>query len=236
MLFRSRNGKRVEGKTLGLFRTIDAGLIKINKQPPNGGEWPHVEMGDSAKVKPGQWCLAAGHPGGFQDQRPPIIRLGRILSLQEDSTITTDCTLIGGDSGGPLFNMEGQVIGVNSRIGNALTMNLHVPVNTYRTEWDRLVRGDDWGHTPGETPFIGVQGEPDATDAKVARVFEGTPAAEAGLKTGDVITRFGRQEVRDFEGLQALVADEQPGRRVKLQVRRGDDTLQLELVIGKRHD
>lgn len=229
------DGTKITGETLGLFRTLDAGLIKITQAPP-ADKWPHAEMGDSADVRHGQWCLAAGHPGGFEEQRPPIVRLGRILSLQDDSTINTDCTLIGGDSGGPLFNMNGQVIGVNSRIGNPLTVNLHVPVNVYRESWDRLVQGDTWGHLPGQRPFIGVQGEKDGTDATVSKVFAGTPAARAGLQPGDLILRFGGRRVKDFPDLQSMVRDEQPGNRVRMIVRRDNDTLELDLTIGKRTD
>lgn len=229
------DGSKVAGETLGLFRTLDAGLIRITQSPPRD-KWPFAAMGDSTEIRRGQWCIAAGHPGGFEEHRPPIVRLGRVLSFQEDSTINTDCTLIGGDSGGPLFNMNGKVIGVNSRIGNPLNVNLHVPVNVYRESWDRLVDGDTWGHLPGQRPFIGVQGEKDGTDATISKVFAGTPAARAGLQPGDLILRFGGRRVKDFPELQSMVRDEQPGNRVKMIVRRDNDTLELDLIIGKRTD
>ncbi|MBP90047.1 MAG: serine protease [Planctomycetaceae bacterium] len=229
------DGTKVSGETLGIHRTLDAGLIKITATPRND-EWPHAVMGDSEKVQPGQWCLVTGHPGGFEEQRPPVLRLGRVLAFHEDSTINTDCTLIGGDSGGPLFNMNGKVIGVNSRIGNPLTVNLHVPVNVYRESWDRLARADTWGHEPGQRPYIGVQGKPEGKDATVWRVFPGTPAAQAGIKPGDLILRFGSRRVKDFEALQSLVRDERPGNRIKVLVRRGDDEVQLEVTVAKRPD
>ncbi|MBC8353558.1 MAG: trypsin-like peptidase domain-containing protein [Planctomycetes bacterium] len=227
------DGTRVSGTTLGVYRTLDAGLIKIN-QARRQRLWQHAAMGDSTDVAPGQWCLAAGHPGGFQSNRPPVVRLGRVLSLNDNSTITTDCTLIGGDSGGPLFDMDGKVIGVNSRIGNQLTVNLHVPVNTFRDKWDRLAQSDSWGHTPGREPFLGVQGEPESDDPKIHRVFPGTPAAEAGLKPGDFVLRFAGRSVGDFATLQSYVSDEEPGNRVTLVIRRDDRTLELQLVIGQR--
>ena len=228
------DGTRVPGTTLGVYRTLDAGLIKIN-QGRRQRLWRHAAMGDSKSVATGQWCLAVGHPGGFQSDRPPVTRLGRVLSLNDNSTITTDCTLIGGDSGGPLFGMDGKVIGVNSRIGNQLTVNLHVPVNTFREEWDRLERSDSWGHTPGREPFIGVQGEPDSDDATIHRVFPGTPAANAGLQPGDFVLRFGGRRVDDFTSLQNFVSDEEPGNRVTVVVRRDERTIELEIVIGRRN-
>jgi serine protease Do len=229
------DGTKVSAQTLGTYRTLDAGLIKIT-QPPRDDEWPHADMGDSEAVESGQWCLVTGHPGGFVDQRPPVVRLGRVLAFHEDSTINTDCTLIGGDSGGPLFNMSGKVIGVNSRIGNPLTVNLHVPVNVYRESWDRLAQAEAWGYEAGQRPYIGVQGKPEGTDATVWKVFPDTPAARAGLRPGDLILRFGGRSVKDFQTLQSLVRDEQPDNRVKVVVRRGDDVFQLEVKIAKRPD
>lgn len=229
------DGSRVSGATLGVYRTLDAGLIKINKTQPDQ-TWPYATMGQSKDVATGMWCFAAGHPGGFQSDRPPVVRLGRVLALNDNSTITTDCTLIGGDSGGPLFGMDGKVIGVNSRIGNPLTVNLHVPVNTFRDEWVRLANGESWGHTPGREPFIGVQGEPESNDATIHRVFPGTPAADAGLQPGDLILRFAGRRVSDFTALQAYVSDEEPGNRVTIVVRRDDRTLELRLVIGLRNN
>ena len=95
-------------------RTIDAGLMKIT----DPGDFPSVEMGLSDLLKDGQWCLATGHPGGYQADRKPVLRLGRVL-LSDNNTITTDCTLVGGDSGGPALDSQGRVIGVASRGGES---------------------------------------------------------------------------------------------------------------------
>ena len=146
------DGRSVKGKTLGIYRTLDAGLIQIMEDPPDGGAWPFAAMGSSDDVTPGQWCLATGHPGGFEAGREPVLRVGRILSIDPDAAITTDCTLIGGDSGGPLFDTQGRVIGVHSRIGGPLHVNLHVPINAYRQQWSRLSAGEMWGHLPGMRP------------------------------------------------------------------------------------
>src|SRR5262245_14623932 len=116
--FTLADGKTVKGKSLGLFRTLDAGLRKIT----DPGDYPFAEMGSSEELKEGQWCLALGHPGGYQEDRGIVLRVGRVLLNAKDA-ITTDCTLVGGDSGGPLFDMDGHVIGINSRIAELLTSN-----------------------------------------------------------------------------------------------------------------
>jgi S1-C subfamily serine protease len=146
------DGRKVKGKTLGRNGDIDSGLIRISDE----GKWPSAEMGKSSSVKKGQWVVSIGHPGGFRPNRTPVVRLGRVLEVN-GNFILTDCTLVGGDSGGPLFDLDGKVIGIHSRIGPALAQNFHVPVDTYTATWERLAKGESWGgmagaqlvHTPG---------------------------------------------------------------------------------------
>ena len=223
------DGRALRGLTLGLFRTVDAGLIKIM----DDGPWPFVEMGDSAEVRVGQWCLAMGHPGGFEKDRKPVVRLGRVLA-KNDSVVVTDCALVGGDSGGPLFDMQGRVIGVHSRIGQALNENLHVPVNQYRSSWERLAKAEVWGHLPGQKPYLGLQGDPESKVAKIAQVFNDTPAQKAGIKVGDVVTKVNGREIDTFDALTRLVQERQPGDKMKLHVMRGEENIELELEIGKK--
>jgi serine protease Do len=223
------DGRRVGATTLGCHLTLDAGLMKITE----AGPWPYSEMSEDDSARGGQWCVVTGHPGGFQEGRPPVVRIGRVLTTDRFA-VTTDCTLVGGDSGGPLFDMNGRVIGINSRIGRDLTANLHVPVVAYRESWDRLKNGDQWGHFPGTGPVIGVRGAPDAGDAKIAQVYPGTPAEKAGIKSGDVIVKFNGRGVSDFSSLQLLVNDCKPGDKVEVELFREDRRVLLELVIGQQ--
>ena len=227
------DGREVQGETLGMSRGLDAGLARILDPPPDENGWPHAAVGSSDRVTTGQWVVATGHPGGYQGDRGPVVRMGRVLSRNE-SIIVTDCTLIGGDSGGPLFDMTGKVIGVHSRIGSPLTANLHVPVSGYRDAWERMVRGDAWGHLPGFEPFIGVQGEKGASVARLAYVYPDSPAEDAGIRVGDVITAFDGHAVKNFDDLVARVSTKTPGDRVRLEVLRRNVTLDFELVVGRR--
>ncbi len=156
------DGRRVRGVTLGMNRKIDAGLVRIEEDLKAGESWPFVEMGKSENVRPGQWCVATGHPGGYVRGRDPVFRVGRVLA-RDRTVIVTDCPLIGGDSGGPLFDMDGKVIGINSRIGPPLTANMHVPVSAYSKDWEAMAQGDIFGDVPRGNPYIGVQSE-DAAD------------------------------------------------------------------------
>ncbi len=232
------DGRRVKGKTLGANYGIDAGLIKITDE----GKYPFVEKGAIKNVKQGQWCIATGHPGGFQFGRTPVVRLGRILA-KRDRLLVTDCTLIGGDSGGPLFDLEGKVIGINSRIGGPLSANIHVPISTFNVTWERLVKGEAWGKPsdlahgggggpPVGSPYIGVVADRGATEAKINDVRAGSPAQKAGLEAGDIIKKFGDKAISDFASLSKEVRVHKPGDKVALEVLRGDETVTLELTIG----
>jgi serine protease Do len=231
--FALSDGREVKGKTLGLNRTMDAGLMKIEEP----GEYPFVEMGSSDGLKLGQWCLATGHPGGYQSDRGVVLRVGRVLLTPNAVTkaITTDCTLVGGDSGGPLFDMEGRVIGINSRIAGALEANMHVPVSTFKESWERLNKSEAWGHYPGSEPVLGVRGEENSTDAKIARVSPNSPAEKGGLKAGDVVLKFDGQEIATFQELKDAVAlHDVNGKPIKIQVRRGEETIELDVTLEKR--
>ena len=227
--FLMHDGKEFHGRTLGLNRTLDAGLMKI----ADAGELPSVEMGLSDALKGGQWCLATGHPGGYQSDRKPVLRLGRVL-WSDNSTITTDCTLVGGDSGGPLFDFEGKVIGINSRIAERIDSNMHVPVNTYKETWERMLKGDAWGHLPGNDPYIGIRGIENSKEAKIGRVLPDSPAAKAGIAVGDLISSVNDIAIADFAGFKAIINDHEPGDELRLKIKRGDQDVEIKVKLAKK--
>ena len=137
VLFHFADGKTAKGTTLGTHAASDAGLMKIT----DAGKWPFVALGHSRDVKQGMWCLALGHPLGYRPGRPPVVRVGRVLRTGE-GMVQTDCPLVSGDSGGPLLDLAGNVIGINSRIGQSTEYNLHVAVDVFREEWDRMLKGE----------------------------------------------------------------------------------------------
>ncbi len=133
------DGRSVQAKLLGADFDRDAAMLQIIKQ----GSYPHVEMSDRREPAANDWCVAMGHPGGFDPERPPVLRLGHILVSGD--FLLTDCTVVGGDSGGPLFDTEGKLIGIHSSIGFGLNENRHVPVSLFRDSWDKLKAGERYG-------------------------------------------------------------------------------------------
>ena len=228
------DGSRVRGKTLGAYFGMDAGLIKITDKPKAKAGWPFCPMGKSSTLKLGQWCIAAGHPGGFRPSRTAPVRLGRVLR-SGPGMIITDCTIVSGDSGGPLFNTAGEVIGISSRIGGPLDANVHVPVDAYTKDWTRLVKGETWGSQGrGSGAYLGVRGEGDGRDAKISYVQPGSAAARGGIKTGDVVKKFDNKPVTTYASLVGLITRKKPGDKVKIVVQRGAETVNLDITLDKR--
>ncbi len=129
------DGRKVKTTALGKDRGRDSGMVKIIDPAPPGG-WPYVPLGETPEQ--GTWVLAMGHPGGVVLGRPPPLRLGRIYSKPEDEFICTDCTVVSGDSGGPLFDLEGHVVGINSNITVNIDANRHIPGSLYMKQWRQL--------------------------------------------------------------------------------------------------
>ncbi len=220
------DGRIVKGKTLGVNRAIDSGMAKITTP----GDWPYAEMGEFKDLKVGQWSIAIGHPGGFKQGRSPVVRVGK-LGIVNDRVLRTDNALVGGDSGGPLFDMKGRVIGIHSRIGNFITDNMHVPIGTFKDTWEQLVQGA----TIGESDvYLGVSADPDAKDCKLGAITPNAPADKAGLKAGDVVLKFSGKDVKSYEEMKKFMYMKKPGDEVTLLVKRGDENKEIKVTLGKR--
>lgn len=224
------DGTEVNGTSLGRNQTLDAGLIQLEERDE---PWPYVSMADPEGIQTGDWCLATGHPGGYFKDRAPVFRLGRVI-LNSKRFVQTDCELVGGDSGGPLFDMHGHVIGINSRIGRDTNMNFHVPIVAYSEGWDRLVASESFRTHSGA--LLGIKGTAVDSGLKITEVYPDEPAAEAGVEVGDVLVTFNGRKVIDIQQLYDLVGQYPPGRRVNLQLIRDGEAVDVRVRLGIRWD
>ncbi|MEM9414464.1 MAG: trypsin-like peptidase domain-containing protein [Planctomycetota bacterium] len=227
------DGSTARGEALGINEGIDSGLLQITDEGP----WPFVEMGDLETVERGDWVIAMGHPGGFDAERPVVARLGRVLNSRDD-VVQSDCTIIGGDSGGPLLDLNGKVIGIHSRIGGGLTANFHVPISTYTDTWERLAAGEMWnramptsGLRAGD-PYIGVRPSRRG-GAVIGEVIEGQAADNAGIRRGDRVTAVDGKPVESFGDIVHEIRANKPGDEVVFSVVRDGEALELELEMGR---
>ena len=143
------DGREVPARTLGMHTSVDGALVKISEE----GKWPHATLvGFDNFPETGDWCVCLGHPQGLQQKRAAPVRVGRIIDVRDD-VIRSDCPLTGGDSGGPLFDIHGRVIGINSRISNDVTENLHGPALACREVWGRLKKAEIYP-PPAPSKFV----------------------------------------------------------------------------------
>ena len=226
------NGRQLKAMTLGLNKNVDAGMLQISPGQNEGAEWPHATLGDSSKLARGMWCIATGHPSGFDQARGVVTRVGRIARVNR-SALRTDCALIGGDSGGPLFDLSGKLIAIHSRIGNDVEENLHIPIDNYSRSWERLAASESWGTLPGFRPVLGVQGNSKVEEAVIEVVRPNSAANKAGIQEGDIIKEFGDRKITDFQSLKAAVAETMPGENVRVRGQRDGRPVFFRVVIGR---
>jgi serine protease Do len=232
----------VKGKILGRNPGIDSGMVKIVDPVPadaswpgaKDGKWPFVEIGDSSKLAKGQWVVSLGHPGGPKPERRAPVRLGQMVDLKNPKALVSDCTLVGGDSGGPLFDLTGKLVGIHSRIGDKIDDNVHVSTKAFQDEWKRLVRGDIIGR--GESrAVLGVTLNRDGKMEPVVDLLsEGSPASKAGIKVGDRLLKLNGHVLEKTTDVDEIMTQLRPGDIATVEFRRGDEILEAKVTLGRR--
>ena len=230
------DGTHLKAETLGLVAETDAAMVRITEE----GTYPFVEIDKKDSTRLGDWVFALGHAGGFDKSRGSVVRLGRLVRIA-DSTFQSDCILIGGDSGGPLFDLTGKLVGIHSRVGAQVQANMHVPMTEFVKNWDGLVKGEFIGEGPfAALPvkgngFLGI-----ATDARpegglrVTKVGNKSPAEEAGVKEGDVLLKLNDTPLVKREQFQDLLKEMSAGDELTLELERDGKNQNLTLKLGAR--
>jgi serine protease Do len=238
------NGDIFPAKIVGTDANIDIALLKIEADKP----FEYVAFGNSDVARVGDWVMAMGNPlgQGFSVSAGIISARNRELSGPYDDYIQTDAAINRGNSGGPLFNMDGKVIGVNTAIispsggsiglGFSMASNTVDPVVTQLKEYGEVRRG--WlGVNIGSVndEMAKALGLDEPAGAIIRDVFDG-PAKEAGLKTMDVIVMFDGKEVIDSGALVRIVGSTPVGSTVKTIVLRDGKRMSIDVVLGQRPD
>jgi len=240
------SSKEYEAELVGKDQATDLALVKIK-----GKDFPYATLGDSAGIKVGEWVLAIGNPFGMEHTVTAgiISAKGRQLGLGGNTPtyedfIQTDAAINRGNSGGPLINLRGEVIGINSSIlspsggnigiGFAIPSDLAKKVVTQLKEKGRVVRG-----------YLGIRGT-DITEAMkkqfklsvdkgviISQVEAGSPADKAGLKKYDVIVAINGQPVENWRDLRFKVADLQPGNVVNIKIIRDGKEMTVKATVDE---
>jgi serine protease Do len=236
------SGKTLDAKLVGTDPKTDIALLKVESPDP----LPFVSFGDSDVMRVGDWVMAMGNPlgQGFSVSAGIVSARNRELSGTYDDFIQTDAAINRGNSGGPLFNMEGQVVGVNTAIlspnggsigiGFSMASNVVQKVVGQLQEFGETRRGWLGVRIQDVTPDVAeAMGLTEASGALVTDVPEG-PAMDAGMKAGDVITAFDGATVKDTRELVRRVADTDVGKAVPVVVLRDGKSENLTITLGRR--
>lgn len=238
------DGTTYEAEVVGTDPATDLALIRVKK---GNGDFPHLPLGDSGMLRVGEWVMAAGNPLNMDHTITVgvVSAKGRALGLSDrsfENYIQTDAAINFGNSGGPLVNLRGEVIGINAAI-NARGQNLGfaIPINTATRivpqlrEHGKVVRGY-LGVSIGNIDQK-IQGafELDSRNgAFVSSVTEDSPADDAGLTHGDVIVGVDGQKIDDTRTLIDTIAALPPGRDVTLDVIRDGEQSEIKVTLGER--
>jgi len=232
--------REYKAKVIGADKRTDVALVKID-----GNNLPRLPIGDSAKLRTGEWVVAIGSPFGLEN----TVTAGIVSSKARDTgdylqLIQTDVAVNPGNSGGPLINMRGEVVGINSQIysrsGGYMGISFAVPI-------DEAMRVAEQLKTTGKVTRgrIGVQigevtkdvaeslGLARAQGAQVQRVEPGSPAEKGGVETGDIILKYNGATIERSSDLPRLVGNTKPGSRATITVWRKGATRDLQLAIAE---
>jgi len=238
------SGETLAAEVVGTDPKTDIALLKVKAEKP----LPFVNFGDSDTARVGDWVLAMGNPlgQGFSLSAGIVSARNRALSGTYDDYIQTDAAINRGNSGGPLFNLDGEVVGVNTAIlsptGGSIGIGFSMAANVVKRVVDQL---QEYGET--RRGWLGVRiqdvtddvaeamGLEEAAGALVTDVPEG-PAAESGMLAGDVIVSFDGRDVEDTRGLVRQVGNTAVGKTVRVVVFRDGKTTTLKVTLGRREE
>jgi serine protease Do len=232
-------------KVVGSDPKTDVALIKID-----ASNLPTVRIGSAKNVEVGQWVVAMGSPFGFENSLTAGVVSAKSRSLPGDGYvpfIQTDVAVNPGNSGGPLFDMNGNVIGINSQIysrsGGYMGLSFAIPIDVAMNVKDQLAKS---GHVTRGRIGVAIQNLnqslaqsfhlPKPEGALVSSVEDGSPAAKAGLKPGDVILAWNGTPIDESAQLPALVADTAPGKHATMKVWRNGAEQTLGVTVGNMPD
>ena len=230
MHVRLPNGKRVPAVSLGGSEISDAGMLKITRK----GTWPFAPIASMDKSKVSDWCFSIGHPGGYDKKRGVVVRLGRVIA-KTDETLQSDSRLLGGDSGGPLFNFDGEIIAIHSRISEKSDQNFHVPIECFHTNWEFYRTGEILTFNKlVDMGFLGVGCEKTVAGLIVLNVIKGSAADRIGLVKNDLLLTVDGEKLDSVEELTILISNKQPDESILLEFQRDGIALSEKVTLGAR--
>ncbi|MGE5594386.1 MAG: S1C family serine protease [Betaproteobacteria bacterium] len=238
------DGRKFNGKVMGTDPRYDLAVIKIDAT-----KLPTVELGDSDRIRPGDFAIAIGNPYGLQHTVTAGIISGLARSIDGDPTepgiyIQTDAAINRGNSGGPLIDIDGRVVGINTAIiPQAQGIGFAIPINVAKNVLDDLIAGKKLVYpwigvglqelTPDLASYFGMR---DKTGVVIAYVYPDSPAEKAGLTEGDVILKLNGKQMETVSQVQNEVRNHKAGDKITLQIWRDRAARYVTVTLGEMPD
>ena len=229
------NGDKYKGKLIGQDLLTDLAVIKLE----GNGPWPKAILGDSTKIKVGDWAIAVGNPFGLEN----TVTLGIISNLNRNVSelgiydkkfelIQTDAAINPGNSGGPLLNSLGEVIGINTliRSGPGAGLGFAIPINKAKDIASQLINNGKVIH-----PMIGVSlinqtyFETNKTKVKVGYVVPNSPAEKSGIKIDDIILKVGNKDIKNSYDVITEITQNGVNKSIDISLKRGNKLIKLQV-------
>ena len=230
------NGKKFKGKLIGQDLFTDLAVLKIEGEGP----WPKAELGDSTKVKVGDWAIAVGNPFGLEN----TVTLGIISNLKRNVTqlgiydkklelIQTDAAINPGNSGGPLLNSSGEVIGINTliRSGPGAGLSFAIPINKAKEIADQLIKNGKVIH-----PMIGISlidennFSTNENKVKVSYVVPNSPAEKSGIIISDIILKVGNKDIETASDVVSEITKNGIDKQITILIKRNTRFITLQVL------
>jgi putative serine protease PepD len=232
-----QDGTEVPARVIGTDRSTDVAVLELERE----SESAPLQLGSTSSLQLGDTVIAIGSPLGLQGTVTAgiVSGLGRDIQAPNqftiDGAVQTDAALNHGNSGGPLLDANGRVVGMNAQIASDTGANsgigYAIPVETVKQIADELIANGKVEH-----PYLGVGIEDADNGARLVEVRSGSPAAEAGLRQGDVVTEVAATEIGSADELREAVSARKPGDSLELTVERSGETRTVTVQLGTRPD
>lgn len=233
----------IQAEIVGTDEELDLAVLRLKTDK----KFPYVKLGDSSKLRPGDWVIAIGNPYGLDHTVTAgvVSALGRPVEIENRlyrDLIQTDAAINPGNSGGPLINVAGEVIGINTAVNaQAQGIGFAIPINTTKEVLDDLIN-------KGKVirPFLGVYMHditpeiayyldlPDLKGVFIREIINNSPAQEAGLLPKDVIRKVNNELVQNSEDFRKKLRSHQIGDKIQLEVVREGNTIQITVTLGEQ--
>ena len=233
------DGRKLSARGKGSNPVADCAMLQITDDVD---DLPYVQMGESKSLVKNQPCLSISYPGGQRARSTPVVRFGRFVhGGDRKGMLQTSALMEPGDSGGPLFDLDGRVVGIHSRIQGGMEQNFEVPVDTFKKFWNELNREKSFSRSGPSAPTLGFQSKRPTRDGKgvgVRAVTKDSLADKHGIKPNDIIESVHSVETPSMATVRSALmnAQDDEAKEIVVKILRDEEQIELKIPFEVKQD